>query len=353
MIRTSRRLAAAGLAVLLLAACGEGPARAGAAAVVGDDRIETSQLQDIVDRGLASPEAEQQFGADRANYTTQVLGRLVRARLLEAAARERGIEVTAGDVDAQLAEFAAQVGGREALEQQAAAGGIAKEDLPRFAREVALELRLGDELTEDVEVPEEQLASLYEQGRAQFEQVRARHILVADEAQARDILAQVQQDPGRFAELAAQFSTDESNKAEGGDLGMQGRGTFVPEFDDAAFTQPVGEPFVVQTQFGWHVVEVLERNTTTLAEATPQLRRAALEQERKDAVQQALVAVAEQVGVDISPRYGEWKADEARIVEARSSDDSSPEPTGGPEQPVQQPPAQEQPAEGQPTEPTS
>lgn len=340
MTRTTRRLAAAtaaGLAVLLLAACGDSPARPGAAAVVGDERIETSELQEIVDRGLESPEAQEQFGADRADYQRQVLNRMVRAILLEDAAREAGLEITQGDVDAQLAEFAEQVGSREELEAQAAAGGIAAEDLPRFAREVAVELRLADELTADVDVPREQLESLYEQGRGQFEQVRSRHILLAEEAQARDVLAQVQADPSRFAALAAELSTDTSNKDDGGELGLQGRGTFVPEFDAAVFSEPIGEPFVVQTQFGWHVVEVQERRSTSLAEATPELRRAVLDTERDAAVLQALQDSAEKLGVEVNPRFGTWDEETAQVVGEESDDNSSPAPSPGGGQPAEQP----------------
>jgi parvulin-like peptidyl-prolyl isomerase len=198
--RTTSRLAAAGFAVLLLAGCGGGggETRAGAAATVGDQRITTEDLEAFVERGLADPQAEQQFGAERGEYQRQVLNRLVRAELLEQAAQDEDIEVSQGDVDAQIAEFAEQAGGQEQLEQQAAAGGINTQDLPRFAREVVLEMQLGDELTEDVEIPDAELQALYDENAAEFDQVGTRHILVEDEAQARDLLAQVQADPSRF-----------------------------------------------------------------------------------------------------------------------------------------------------------
>jgi foldase protein PrsA len=320
VIRTSRRLAAAGLAVLLLAGCGDSPARAGSAAVVGDERITTEELQEIVERGLSDPQAEQQFGSDRADYQRQVLNRLVRAKLLEEAAREEGVTVTQGDVDEQLAQFAEQAGGREELERQASAGGISSEDLPRFAREVVLELELGDELTGDLDVPQAQLEAAYEQNRAQYEQVRSRHILVGDEAQARDLLAQVQTDPSAFPDLAAAFSTDTSNADDGGELGLQPRGTFVPEFDEAVFTEPVNEPFVVQTQFGWHVVEAQERRSTTLAEATPELRRRILGEQRAERVDELLRETADRVGVEVNPRFGRWDAEAVEVAPVPGDD---------------------------------
>jgi len=341
--RTTRRLAVAVVAVLLLAGCGDGPVRAGAAAVVGDERIEVERLREFVDRGLADPQAKEQF-PDRADYQRQVLNRMVRAQLLERAAEENGVSVTQGEVDEQLADFAEQSGGREQLELQAAANGIAPEDLPGFAREIVLETELGDAVTEGAEVPEEQLEQIYEQNIGQFQQVRSRHILVEDEATARAALARVQADPESFPEVAAELSTDTSNKDDGGDLGLQGRGTFVPQFDEAVFTEPLNEPFVVQTEFGWHVVEVLERQTTTLEEATPDLRRGALAEQRQAAVLELLQETAERVGVTVNPRFGRWDAEQAQVVAVEDDGVTSPEPSpsgGVDEVPVEEIPAEE------------
>ena len=330
MTRTARRLAAAGLAALLLSGCGGAQTRAGAAAVVGEERISVEELEQVVDRGLQDPQAQEQFGAERADYQRQVLDRLVRAQLLERAIDELGVEVTQGDVDEQLAEFTEQAGGREQLVMQAAAGGISEQDLPRFAREVALELALGDALTEDVEVPEEQLQAIYDQNLAQFDQVRTRHILLDDEAQAREVLAQVQADRGQFAALAAELSTDTSNAESGGDLGLAGRGQFVEEFEAAVFGAQPGEVVLVQTQFGWHVVEVLERQTTTLEEAAPLLRRQVLGEQRTAAVDELLAETGERLGVEVNPRFGMWDAATAQVAPVPENDGlSKPAPEGG------------------------
>ena len=350
MIRSSRLVVSAGLAVLVLSGCGSGQVRPGAAALVGEQRITVDRLQQVVERGLADPQAEESVGADRSGFQRQVLARLVNREVLRAAAAKEGVTVDDGDVDAQLEEFAEQAGGEQALEAQAAQNGIAKQDLEPFLRDVVLDQALGDALTEDEDVPQEQLQGLYQQNIAQYDQVRSRHILVAEEQQARSLLAQVREDPSQFAELAAEFSTDTSNKDQGGDLGLQGKGQFVPEFEALLFTAEPDTYDVVQTQFGWHVVHVQERERTSLDEATPELRRAALQEQRAQATGTLLREVAKELGVKVNPRFGRWDAETGSIeavedpngVTTTAPDDA---PEGGAEVPGAEPPAGEAPTE--------
>jgi parvulin-like peptidyl-prolyl isomerase len=103
---------------------------------------------------------------------------------------------------------------------------------------------------------------LAEQIPAVQPQVRAAHILVATEEAAKQIKAELDQGAD-FATLARDRSTDPSNKDKGGDLDWFPKGIMAPEFEQAAFAQPVGvtgEP--VQTQFGWHIIKVLEKSET-------------------------------------------------------------------------------------------
>ena len=87
---------------------------------------------------------------------------------------------------------------------------------------------------------------------------KARHILVASEKECQTLIDKI--DKGEdFAVLAKKHSKCPSG-AEGGDLGQFGPGQMVPEFDKVVFSGEVGKPLgPVQTQFGFHVVEVTER----------------------------------------------------------------------------------------------
>jgi peptidylprolyl isomerase/peptidyl-prolyl cis-trans isomerase D len=76
---------------------------------------------------------------------------------------------------------------------------------------------------------------------------------------ADSLLKVIQLNKGKFEALAAEFSEDTSNKDKGGDLGFFGPGRMVPEFNDFVFDNSAGKVGVVETNFGYHVVEIEEQ----------------------------------------------------------------------------------------------
>lgn len=97
-------------------------------------------------------------------------------------------------------------------------------------------------------------------------QVRARHILVADEQTAKDLITRLQAGED-FAELAVQFSTDTASAVQGGDLGWFGKGAMVPEFETAAFALAnpgdiTLEP--VASSFGYHIIQLVAKQETPM-----------------------------------------------------------------------------------------
>jgi len=96
--------------------------------------------------------------------------------------------------------------------------------------------------------------------------VNARHILVATQEEAEDIIAALN-DGESFADLARAASTDTSSGAQGGELGWTSIYGFVKPFSDAVVAAPIGEIIgPVESEFGWHVIQVRARENREITE---------------------------------------------------------------------------------------
>ena len=124
------------------------------------------------------------------------------------------------------------------------------------------------------------------------EQARSRHILIkvapgadaktdaAAKAKAESLLKQIQ-GGANFAELAAKNSDDPGSKDKGGELGFAKRGMMVPEFENAIFSQKIGDTRIVKSQYGYHIVQVEERqaaHTESINEVLPTIQATLIRQ---------------------------------------------------------------------------
>lgn len=128
-------------------------------------------------------------------------------------------------------------------------------------------------------------------GKPGEEEVHAKHILVDNEADAKKIIAELK-GGADFAALSKQYSKDPGAAQQGGDLGFFKKDEMVPEFADAAFALQPGQisPEPVHTQFGWHVIEVVERRRAeppTFEQARDELRQKMIQEGVRKAVAQA------------------------------------------------------------------
>ncbi len=124
-----------------------------------------------------------------------------------------------------------------------------------------------------ITVPEAEIAAFYQQNLSQYQtpaQVRASHILFKLEgkdekvvqALAADVLKKATAPGADFAALAKQYSEDDSNNQNGGDLDYFGRGRMVAEFEQAAFGMKAGEiSNLVKTAFGFHIIKVVDNKS--------------------------------------------------------------------------------------------
>jgi peptidyl-prolyl cis-trans isomerase C len=148
-------------------------------------------------------------------------------------------------------------------------------------REVLLRRQLKDKLSDAAlkQKYDEMTKSMKPQ-----EEIRASHILVASEAEAKDIIAQLEKG-GDFAQLAKEKSKD-PGATNGGDLGYFSNGDMVPEFWDAADKLNKGEytKTPVKSQFGWHVILLTDKRT----KPTPTFDQ--VKDQLKDQITQEIIA---------------------------------------------------------------
>jgi peptidyl-prolyl cis-trans isomerase C len=235
-----------------------------------------------------------------------------------AAAPADPVVIAAGDLSIKQSEFESALKSLPAEYQQYAAGAGKKQFAEDYLRmkmlaaegtkagldkdpNVLSQLALMKEnlvaqaqltsIEKGITITDEELKKKYDADKAQYEQVKARHILIAfkgspaaqegkpelteeqAKAKAEDLHKQIV-GGASFDELAKKESDDVGSGARGGDLGAFGRGQMVPEFEKAAFEAKTGEVTpVVRTQFGYHIIKVDEHETTPFEQVKPTLEK--------------------------------------------------------------------------------
>lgn len=239
-------------------------------AEVNGHPISAGELQSVYRNNLAI--YRQFFGQVQPGQTEQIMYQslegLIRNRLLLEAARQQNVQVDAAAVKAELDQIKASFASEQDFRAQLRAARLTERDLETMIRENLMVRQLGDDIRAQAEVTEDDI-------RADYEAVRARHILIRpegdgpdwseeawDAARARaEELRQQLLAGADFEELAREHSADRASAVQGGDVGLFNRASpLVDEFKEAAFALEVGhisEP--VRTAFGYHLIEVTER----------------------------------------------------------------------------------------------
>jgi peptidyl-prolyl cis-trans isomerase C len=188
------------------------------------------RLSDVTELGQALP--EEMRGLPPTMIYPLLVDQLVDKQALLKLAKKRGLERDPGVIQ-QVAR----------AQEQAMQNAVMAADVSPLVTEEALRARWQRDIA----------------GKPGEEEVRARHILVASEADAVKVITELKRG-GDFAALAKTRSSD-PGAAQGGDLGFFKRGEMVPEFADAAFSLKPGQVSEkpVKTQFGWHVIRAEER----------------------------------------------------------------------------------------------
>ena len=186
--------------------------------------------------------------ADREALRGTILERLIEQELVEQAAAQMGIVISDEQIAGEIAGLEAEaVNQGISLDEYFSLQGITPEDYPERIREALLTAAVNQQITENVPTT--------------TAQVRARHILVADEQTARDLITQLE-NGADFAQLALEHSLDRSTREAGGDLGWISPGLLLQqEVEAVVFSLPANSraPEPIQSALGYHIIEAIER----------------------------------------------------------------------------------------------
>lgn len=227
---------------------------------VGGESMTQAEFESLV----AALPANVQKDVQAEGGKRRLAERIVEIRTLAQEARRRGID------------------GRQAVKQQI-----------RLNQDNLLASLLYQDLLAAAKPSAEDLSKYYEEHKKEYDQATARHILIRfkgsrvplkpdqkdlteEEALARtqDLRKRIASGED-FAAVAKAESDDTGSGAQGGDLGTFGRGQMVQVFEEAVFTQPVGEVSQpVKSQFGYHLIQVQARSTKTLDDVKADIEQA-------------------------------------------------------------------------------
>ena len=320
-LRASRLLLVALMAFAV--ACGQGKpevARVGERDVAEEDLHLAAALQHVLaDLQGAACGGEPAGGesAEAACDRTALSGELL---WLAVAPYAEAHDLTVGpeEVEEAVAQLETQVGADQ-LARSLGARDLTRDDLVELGRKI-LTIRAVRIAIAEERIGDDELRSQYEQRLVEFTTVEANHILLTTRAAAQRVYERVKDATrAQFVAVAKEESTEPGADESGGDLGNAPATQFVPEFANAvAALEPgeVSEP--VQTQLGWHVIYLAGKQVTPFEDAKAGLLEPLADKEFRGWLEER----ADELGVEVNPRYGRFSAATFSVQPARSTDPS-------------------------------
>ena len=228
---------------------------------------------------------EEQMGQIREKMLKQTVDDFVTRTLLAEAVVKQGVKVSDADVNAEIDKVKATLPQGMTLQQALESSGVTEDKLRseiKFSVEIKKLVEAQNPAQKEPSAKE--IEDYYTANKKRFEvpeSVHARHVLIKaeekDDQKTKDAKKAKAEDLQKKIKGGADFATvakensDCPSKTKGGDLGTFQRGQMVKPFEDAAFSQEINAVGpVVETKFGYHIIQVLEHSqpkTKSLAES--------------------------------------------------------------------------------------
>jgi hypothetical protein len=242
----------------------------------------------------------------------------IHERFVDDYAEENGIVVTDAVVTSTIEQLDDSIG-KKKVNEQLDQHDLTRENLSDVARRFLLFGEVQRAVTED-RVSQADLEELYQDDILDHTTVQVQHILVETEAEAQDVYAQVTASGATeetFTDLAGEVSIDPSAAENGGSLGSATASQYVEPFATAAVALEPGEiSQPVKTEFGWHVIRMVDKQVQSFDEVKASLidSRAIVE------FNSWLREQVETQGVDVNPKYGRFDTETLQVVRISSTE---------------------------------
>ncbi len=225
----------------------------------GNDNDDVADVVAVVNgQDIAREELTAALYAQGAQET---LDQLINRVLFQQEGDKLGLEISDDDLDQEIQKFIDMnfQGSSDDFYELLELYGIDKDV---FFEDTRFKLLATELVLENYPITDDESRQFFEEYKYMFEnpeQVEARHIVVDRLQEAEDVLDKLKAGED-FADLAAKYSKDASNKDTGGELGFFSRDMMAESFSDAAFSMEIGdisEP--VATHFGYHIIQVTDK----------------------------------------------------------------------------------------------
>lgn len=284
---------------------------------VDDMPILEKQVDEIIEKKLNNPFLAQ-FKKDSDEYKMLVLiekdkavNELIIKQILNNEIAKRNITVSTEELEKLKKEMIEQIGGQENFEKLIEKNGMSLDDFNTMVASDIQISKLVDSIS-PINISEAEIKKFYADNKASKftypESVKASHILIKDKAKAEQILAKAKAPKADFAALAKENSEDTGSAINGGDLGFFTKGQMVKPFEDAAFAlKPDEISGLVQSEFGYHIIKVVDRKkpgVMPFEEIKEEIKKYLEETRKVEVLQKFIDSQKSQIKVEyVSPEF--------------------------------------------------
>jgi foldase protein PrsA len=320
--RRRGRLVALSIAacVLIGASCGSAsPAASVNGADITDARLGVEvDLYSFLAALNQQPCGEKEEGESAESACARfTLSNLIQQEFVDSFAAANDVSVTKQEITSIIADLDGGLGADQ-VDGQLKRYGLERADLRVLAGRVLVYRAVQQGVAEE-RLTDDELRALYEQQLLSYITVQVDHILVKTKAEAERVYRKATA-PGAteedFFELAGRLSIDPSAQQNSGALGSAVASTYVPEFANAAVALEPGEiSRPVQSEFGWHVIRMVDKEVMSFEDARPGI----VSDQAVNEFDEWLRDQAETGAVAVNPKYGRYDVRTLQVVRISST----------------------------------